>query len=68
MDQIKIKKAQLKLKVVDSVDKDIPKSFIYDFQKEIEDLAEIEDKAEVEKRINNIIKEINSHKLEDAVK
>lgn len=68
MDQITIKKAQLKLKVLDSVDKDVPKSFIYDFQKEIEALAEIEDKAEEEKRINNIIKEINSHKLEDAVK
>lgn len=65
MDNSTIKKAELKMRVLEAVHPLVPKPVLYQYQKEIEDLAEIEDKAERERKLKAIVKEINKHKQEE---
>lgn len=62
MDNSTMKKAELKLRILEAVDPLVSKPVVYQYQKEIEALAEIEDKAERERKIKALIKEINKYK------
>ena len=65
MDNSTIKKAELKMRVLEAVHSLVPKPVLYQYQKEIEDLAEIEDKAERERKLKALIEELNKYKEVD---